>query len=261
MKIALFQMKPEWEDKKKNYSHLDAKLKEIQGKKIDLLLLPEMSFTGFSMNTELIKEKQWETLKQMKYFAKQYNLALGFGWVKDCGEKSENHYTIVDKYGVSVSDYVKIHPFSYSGEDKKFRAGDEVIIFSLKSNIFSVFICYDLRFPEIFQIASRKADAIIVPANWPEKRSEHWKTLLKARAIENQVYIFAINCYGTMGGQYYSGDSCVINPNGQIECIISNEEGVLEYEYINDVSMYRSQFSVKGDRRPAIYYKEYNKIQ
>lgn len=255
MKIALFQMYIKWEDKEENYRHLEAQLMELQERKNQLLLLPEMSFTGFSMNTEITKEKEQKTISQMIDLARKYDIALGFGWVKDCGEKSENHYTIVDSLGNILSDYTKIHPFSYSGEDKKFQGGKDIVTFSWEDTVFSTFICYDLRFPEIFQIASQKADAIIIPANWPKKRSEHWKTLLKARAIENQVYIFAINCCGNIGGQYYSGDSCIINPDGQVIDMISDEEGILEYEYVNDVIEYRKQFPVKKDRLDELYHE------
>ena len=245
----------EWENKEKNYIKLENKLKELQYSNIDLLLLPEMSFTGFSMNTEITKENDEETIDVVKMFAMKYGISIGFGWARDCGEKAENHYTIVDKEGVVISDYVKIHPFSYSGEDKKFQGGTNIVNFSFRDTDFSTFICYDLRFPEIFQIASKKADVIIIPANWPQKRSEHWKTLLKARAIENQVYMFAINCVGDIGGLYYSGDSCVINPNGEIREMLSDKEGVIVYEFDNDVVDYREVFPVKKDRVEEFYYK------
>lgn len=254
MKIALFQMYIEWENKEKNYNHLEEKLRELQGKCVDLLLLPEMSFTGFSMDIELTREGCELTLELMKQYAIKYGIAMGFGWVKECGEQAENHYTIVDKNGDILSDYVKIHPFSYSGEDKKFQGGTEIVTHTFRNTRFSTFICYDLRFPEVFQIASKQADAIIIPANWPHKRSEHWKNLLKARAIENQVYIFAINCWGEIDGQYYSGDSCVINPDGHIERMLSDKEGVLLYDFVNDVMNYRKQFPVKKDRREELYH-------
>ena len=189
----------------------------------------------------------------MQQYAVQYHISIGFGWVKDCGEKSENHYTIVNKAGKIISDYAKIHPFSYSGEDIKFQGGNKIAVFELDNIKFSTFICYDLRFPEIFQAASKTANIIIVPANWPASRSEHWKCLLRARAIENQVYILAINCVGEVGGLHYSGDSCVINPNGEILMELSGQEGVLEYELLDDVGDFRNSFQVKNDRREDLY--------
>ena len=141
MRIALFQMNIIWEKKKENYQSLEYRLKSLC-EKIDLILLPEMSFTGFSMNTDLTKERNLETASYMTGYAVKYHTAIGFGWVKDCGEKSENHYTVVDKEGRIISDYTKIHPFSFSGEDKKFRGGRNIVFFELEGIKFSTFICY-----------------------------------------------------------------------------------------------------------------------
>lgn len=127
------------------------------------------------------------------------------------------------------------------------------ISFTMHNIPFSHFICYDLRFPELFQLVSKEADAIILPANWPASRREHWKTLLQARAIENQTYILAINCVGSIGGLDYSGDTCVINPDGKICTMLSGSEGNLYYTLCDNVSTYRNHFPVKNDRREALY--------
>lgn len=255
MKVALFQMHIAWEDKGKNYIHVEQYLRMAHEKKIELFLLPEMSFTGFSMNTDLTQESGIETINKMKEYAQQYCIAIGFGWVKDCGEKSENHYTIINRKGEIVSDYAKIHPFSFSGENQKFKGGEKIIVFELSEMKCSTFICYDLRFPEVFQIASKEAHVIIVPANWPTARREHWKCLLRARAIENQVYMIAINCVGEMNGLSYSGDSCVINPNGEVIVELADQEGMIEYELVDDVKNYRDAFQVKKDRRDDLYIR------
>lgn len=153
-----------------------------------------------------------------------------------------------------ISDYAKIHPFSFSGEDKKFQGGETINVYELNGVKFSAFICYDLRFPEIFQIASKEAHVIIILANWSEKRREHWKCLFRARAIENQVYIIAVNCVGEIGGVHYSGDSCVINPNGDVLMECFDEENILTYQLQEDVDDYRRVFRVREDRREDIYY-------
>ena len=260
MKIGLWQMNIMWEDKEKNYSCLEEQLKLVRQQQIELFLLPEMSFTGFSMNTNATKEDDYKTVKIIIDYAKKYNVAIGFGWVKDCGEKSENHYSIVDKNGDMISDYAKIHPFSFSGEDRKFRGGNKIASFELNGIKFSNFICYDLRFPEIFRMVSKTADAILLPANWPKARREHWRCLLRARAIENQVYIIAINCVGKINGISYSGDSCIINPNGDILAEISDKEGILEHNLINDVQEFRDAFPIQKDRKENWYYEEYKNI-
>lgn len=259
MKIALYQMNIIWENKVSNYIQLENNLKKIGDQGVDLLLLPEMSFTGFSMNTDVTKESDYETVKRMMATAKNYKTAIGFGWVKDCGEKSENHYTIIGGDGDILSDYVKIHPFSYSGENEKFQGGKEIVCFRFNNISISTFICYDLRFPEVFQIASKNVDVLFIPANWPEVRKEHWKCLLQARAIENQVYIFAVNCVGKIGGLNYAGNSCIVDPHGNILSELSGREGILEYDLNNNVQKVRSEFPVKEDRKEDLYYELYQK--
>ena len=255
MKIALAQTRIVWEDKKANIEKASCMIREQARAGAELVLFPEMSFTGFSMHTGLTKEDGHDTCDRMEFFARENRIAIGFGWVKDCGGKCENHYSVMDREGRVAADYAKLHPFSYSGEDRYFRGGDKTVVFRLEGIAFSIFICYDLRFPEIFQAVSEDASVIIVPANWPEKRREHWNTLLRARAIENQVYILGINCVGDIGGQYYSGDSCIIDPDGKVKDILTQKEGVICYELSDDVDVYRQGFPIKRDRREELYRK------
>ena len=252
MKIALAQTHIFWEDKEKTALVAESIISNVVPE-ADLILFPEMSFTGFSMNTAVTGETDHSTVKTISSLAKANNINVGFGWVENTGAKSKNRYSIVDKTGVEISSYAKIHPFSYSGEDKYFAGGDEISVFSISGIPFSSFICYDLRFPELFRSVADKVHAIIIPACWPAKRSEHWKSLLRARAIENQVYIFAVNCVGDIGGLHYSGDSCVINPNGDIVEMLSGKEGVLMYDFKDDVEDYRKRFPVLDDRRKDLY--------
>ncbi len=215
MKIGIYQTSIEWENREKNIQKLANQLSNLKPGTIDAIFLPEMSFTGFSMNTKITGEEHEETKKQISILCKENQIAIGFGWVKN-KKMSENHYTVIGQNGEELSDYIKIHPFSYSGENQFFTCGSSVSYFSLKGVKFCSFICYDLRFPELFRIASKKADIIIVPANWPQKRNKHWEILLQARAIENQIYIVGINCVGNIGGLNYCGNSCMIAPDGEV---------------------------------------------
>lgn len=260
MKIALVELNIEWEDKESNFAKLEKIIESLKGENVDLLLLPEMSFTGFSMNVARTKETNMETVAHMKALSCKTDLAIGAGWVKEGEKLCENHYSIV--YGnEQLLDYVKIHPFSYSEEDDFFTGGDQIFHCSYKDFELGVQICYDLRFPEPFQALSKNTSLIIVPANWPAKRREHWNTLLKARAIENQVYIAAINCVGEIGGLMYSGDSQLINPNGDICSAkvihVGSEDKVLIYDIENDVKSYRDAFPTKNDRKEALYTRLY----
>ncbi len=255
MKIALFQMNIAWEDKEANFNKLEniASKAVEQGAKV--LFLPEMSFTGFSMNINLTAESDYYTLKRVSDICKQHKLAIGFGWVEKCGEKAKNCYTVLDENGVELCTYTKIHPFSYANEDDYFVKGDKLVSFDIDDTVFSSVICYDLRFPELFQAISKDTSikAIVVPANWPDKRAEHWHTLLKARAIENQVYIIGVNCIGNIGDVEYSGGSCVINPNGEVEAIADNNKSLLCATLDYDIDTLRSSFSLKTDRQVDLY--------
>ena len=121
--------------------------------------------------------------------------------------------------------------------------------------VLSVMTCDFLKFSK--QLLIRHI--IIVPANWPAKRSAHWKALLRARAIENQVYILAINCVGDIGGVDYTGDSCIIDPEGGIRAMLSGTEGNLYYTLTDDVESFRAAFPVKLDRREQFYKGLYEK--
>lgn len=256
IKIALVQTQIAWEDKERNYGTAAERMREAADRGVEAVFFPEMSFTGFSMNTDVTKESDGQTIRHMSGLARRHHVSVGFGWVKDCtgtGGKCENHYTVVDSAGDVLSDYAKLHPFSYSGEDLRFQGGSALAHFSLNGIPCSNFICYDLRFPEIFQAASGRAHVIVMPANWPARRREHWKTLLRARAIENQVYILAVNCVGETGGVTYTGDSCVIAPDGEVKAGLSGTEGMIMWELSDDTERFRREFPVRQDRRADLY--------
>ena len=277
MKVALFQMNIIWEDKAQNLDKVRLCLDLLRDKAVNLLLLPEMSLTGFSMNTANTAESDNYTVEQIKKLASSYGISIGVGWTKK-GKDSlcENHYTIVPGDGgegrneLIESDYIKIHPFSYDNEDKYFRGGNILTTCEMSDFSIGTTICYDLRFGEIFTRLSEQADMIIVPANWPASRVMHWDTLLRARAIENQCYIAGINCVGMMNDKCYSGHSVIFNPVGkmQIPTIILDinnnmidmnsyngeaEDVTLIYDILNDVQELRTSFPVRNDRRPDLY--------
>ncbi len=258
MKIALVQTHISWENKAENISKLEKIITDDHD--ADVFFLPEMSFTGFSMNTGKTADRDRETVTAVQEIASRNNAAVGFGWVRPSGGKCENMYTVVSGSGEVISEYAKIHPFSYSGEDRFFTGGNRISVFDIGGIPFTAFICYDLRFPELFRRVCGNVQAVVIPANWPAERSGHWKTLLRARAIENQVYIFAVNCVGDMNGLYYSGDSCVITPNGDMDACLSDEEGVIRYDLTDDAGRYRKSFPVLNDRKSALFY-EHLKIE
>ena len=259
MKIALGQLQLCWEDKEANLKKIEKSLQMLEKEGTEFFLLPEMSLTGFSMNTERTKEAGRETVKKLEKLAARYHIAVGAGWVKDAGAFCENHYSIVTSQG-EILDYTKLHPFRFGGEGEGFRGGRDLPVCGYGGFRIGVQICYDLRFPEPFQILSKRAELILVPANWPAGRSEHWNCLLKARAIENMVYVAGINCVGDMGGQHYTGDSGMYAPDGTMLAaeVLPVPEGdpgerIFVYGVENDVDRYRECFPVKEDRREDLY--------
>lgn len=212
-----------------------------------------MSFTGFSQNPTIVERENKKSIEAAKAFAACYNRAIGFGYARAAENKAENVYSIVDDSGKIISEYTKIHPFSFSGEDKYFVGGNSLSICEYKGFRIGTAICYDLRFPELFSHMSELCDLIIVPACWPSRRSEHWKTLLKARAIENQLYVAGINCCGLINGIDYSGDSSIFNPNGECIAQLSGSDGIICCEIENDVKGFREEFPTVADRREDIY--------
>lgn len=259
MRVALAQTHIIWENKAAN----ERQAVEYIAQSVELwaqaVFFPEMSLTGFSMNTERTAEENEGTIHKFCEKAVKYHIAIGIGWTKKGEGLAENHYSIIDRDGKVISDYAKIHPFSYADEDRFFSSGSKIPRFVIGDYHWSNFICYDLRFPELFQIASETAEVIVIPANWPKKRSEHWKCLLRARAIENQCYLLAVNCVGEINGMEYSGNSCGISPDGKILAELEDKQGIITVDLQENVGALRKNFPVKQDRRWDFYAEEYRR--
>lgn len=254
MKIGLAQMNIEFENKVNNMNKCIDFIKEAKDKNVDFIIFPEMSLTGFSMNVEHMGEKNNETVEWAKQKAAEYSIYIGIGHVVNTESKGFNKFTIVCPQGHQCCSYAKIHPFSYSSENKFYEGGTEVLYTQIKDFNVSPFICYDLRFPEIFQIASKKAHLITVAANWPKARRDNWITLLKARAIENQCYVAGVNAVGIIEGLEYSGDSIIVDPVGRIIAETSEKEGLVTGDIeLSEVVRYRTSFPIKLDRKEALY--------
>jgi predicted amidohydrolase len=254
MIIGIAQMNIIWEDYKQNMKKVEHFIKMASGNKVELILFPEMTLTGFTMDVNKLLLSEEEVISWIKKVAIDNNVHIGLGFAIKADKKGENKYVIVSREGNVLIKYKKIHPFSYGGEDHKYTNGNK--IFSCKIGGFKItpFICYDLRFPEIFQIASKEAQIITVAANWPKAREEHWITLLRARAIENQCYVIGINRVGIGDGLQYNGKSVIVNPNGEILNEMNEEETLiikdLEIEKIQEV---KKIFDIKNDRREELY--------
>lgn len=224
LKVALVQANQAWEDKEANLKNYERLLEKVKG--VDLILLPEMFHTGFSMNATQLAETMEEShgLDWLKKMAKNRNSAIYTSLIIRENEKYFNRGVFVHPSGV-IEKYDKRKTFGLAGEDKVYTAGLTETIVNYKGWNIQLQICYDLRFPEI--VRNRilpnhlpAYDVILYVANWPQMRSEHWKTLLKARAIENQSYVLGVNRVGKDGKELkYCGDSMLIDAiGGEIKC-------------------------------------------
>ncbi len=258
MRLALAQLDIAWEDKTSNKETALQFIKQAASEKVDMILFPEMTLTGFSMNTSLIGEINSETTEFFKQMSLKFNIYIGFGYVEGVSN-SKNKYSVVDPSGALLVNYTKIHPFSFASETKFYQSGTQVEYFNALGFTISPFICYDLRFPEIFQVASKSATLITIAANWPEGRRAHWITLLKARAIENQCYIAGINRIGQGNSISYSGDSMIIDPLGNVVSSLYMEDGLIIADiYAKEVANTRDTFKFKADRNDDLYCSMYS---
>lgn len=231
LKIALVQANQIWEDKMENLAHYEELIAELSD--VDLILLPEMFHTGFSMNAEQLAEKMENSLglEWLRKSAKEKNSAIYTSLIIEENDTFYNRGVFVRPDG-SISIYNKRKTFGLAGEDKIYTSGNSEIIVDYLGWKFQLQICYDLRFPEIVRnrIATNHFpayDVILYVANWPQRRNVHWKTLLKARAIENQCYVVGVNRVGTDANDLsYSGDSICIDALGHEDPCETGKEDV-----------------------------------
>ncbi len=260
MRVALGQLDMVWEDKEQSMRRAEKMTAKAASGGCDIIIFPEMSFTGFSMNIDKIAEKESDspTVARMKELAIKYQIAIGFGWAAICeteDKKGFNRFTVVGSSGEKLAEYEKLHPFTYGGETKRYQKGERIVTFPFLGRTAALFICYDLRFPEIFQIAAREADIFFVIANWPAVRSAHWETLLRARAIETQSYVVGVNCVGSRDGEEYCGGSMAVDSIGNILGQITGKEDVLICDLDDRAWNLRQKFATAADRREDFYKK------
>ena len=244
--IAVVQTHLYWEDIDANLNHFESKCQDIQD--CDLIVLPEMFSTGFSMKAEqFAKESSLKTLAWMKRMSTSLNAAIMGSFMHEASGKYYNALAFV-KPDSSVEWYFKRHLFSPGAESKYYSAGKQRLIIEYKGWKICPLICYDLRFP-VYSRNTVEYDALIYVANWPAARRYAWQNLLKARAIENQSYVIACNRIGTDGnGVDHQGDSAIINYLGE-EIGFSNDDKVFQFN-LNKASLvqYRNDFPILSDR-------------
>ncbi|TDQ11947.1 nitrilase family protein [Pedobacter metabolipauper] len=216
LKITIFQAYLFWENIDKNLQNLALRLSMGIKEKTDLIILPEMFNTGFSMNAEVLAEEMnGKTMTWMSATAKKYECVVtGSLIIKENGQYYNRLiWMLADG---SCSFYDKRHLFGLGEEDQNYTPGTDKVIVSLKGWKIRLAICYDLRFPVWLRNQNEEYDILLLIASWPDKRSSHWNALIPARAIENQSYVIGTNRVGHDGKEvYHSGHSQCIDPMGK----------------------------------------------
>jgi omega-amidase len=251
LRLSLIQSRLHWENKEANLNMFEEKIRSIASP-TEIVILPEMFSTGFSMNPEKLAEKMdGKTVTWMRRIASERKLILtGSVIIEEDGNYFNRLIWMLPtgQYGY----YDKRHRFAFAGEDEEYTAGNKRLIASVNGWRILLLVCYDLRFPVWSRQSTEKTngqaleyDLLIYVANWPERRNHAWKTLLQARAIENQSFVAGVNRVGTDGkGINYSGDSMVIDPLGNVMYQKENDEDIYT------VALQRSELEAVRQKYP-----------
>ena len=252
MQVYGIQFDPKWEEKDYNFREVERILEAEKIAKNSLIVLPEMFATGFSLNTEITSlnepEKTASFLRQLSIRYQSWILA---GIVEKNNQRNYNRLICFSPDGQNIGNYDKIHLISQGGEDKVHTPGTQCRVFQVKEFTLCPIICYDLRFPELFRKGVEKgANLFVVIACWPAIRIEHWKSLLQARAIENQAYVIGINRTGNEPQNLYSGNSMIFGPKGENISQLGKETDILKgYIEIEQVVKWRKDFPALEHRK------------
>ena len=258
-RITLVQMASELGNPEKNYTIAGHLLEKAIAENPDIIVFPETLNVGFFPKNNLLAiadDNGQQTKAVFGQFAHKHHVNIVAGSVANKKNgKVYNTAFVFDRQGNCVCEYDKIHGFSPAGEHDFFAAGTNVVNFILDEIACSLVICYDIRFPEIIRTAALQGvDVLFVPAQWPLARKQHWVTLTTARAIENQMYVCAVNGCGWAGETRYGGNSVLISPWGEEIIHLGAEEtigtGEIDLSVIRDI---RNSINVFRARKPALY--------
>ncbi|SKB44925.1 Carbon-nitrogen hydrolase [Sphingobacterium nematocida] len=248
IKITVFQAYLFWENAEKNLQNLGLRLSSLKGK-TDLIILPEMFNTGFTMNVEKCAERMdGMTMRWMYNTAKSFECVVAGTLIIEEEGRYYNRFVWMSPDGSYVH-YDKRHLFGMANENSVFTAGESRVIVELKGWRICPMVCYDLRFPVWSRNQENGYDLLVYTASWPDKRSAHWRALIPARAIENQAFVIGVNRVGHDGNEvYYSGGSMCISPLGDVVYYKPEDEDLYTFTLNpKDLESAREQFPFLQD--------------
>lgn len=258
LKVSIIQMNVKAEDPRFNRAKAKSLIESAAIEKPDIIILPEMWTTGFYFNkiNEISDMEGMPTLNLIKDMATKYNTNIISGsFVNIMQEKRYNSAFVINRKGDIVANYNKIHLFKTMQENEYFTSGNEICIFEIEGIKCGLIICYDLRFPELTRrLVLQGIKILFVSAQWPSARVEHWNILLRARAIENQIFIVACNVAGKYEQDEFNGNSMIISPLGEIIDIFDYKEQYKSFDInINMINLIKSRIDYLTDRKPDLY--------
>lgn len=253
MRIAAVQHDIVWEDRDANFARLAPQVARAVGAGAELVLLTETFSTGFSMTPGIGEPEGGPSSQFLAGQAAEHGVWVG----GTCPEVAQGETLPYNSFVLAGPDgtthrYRKLHPFTHAGEHERFRAGEKPVTVEIGGLRVTPFICYDLRFANVFWQAAERTDVYLVPANWPSPRRLHWQTLLQARAIENQAYVVGCNRVGTAGdGTPHMGDSRIVSPTGELLATAAGVETIVLADVDpGEVAATRDRLRFLPDRRP-----------
>lgn len=260
MRALLVQYDIAWEDKPRNHRHIRELLDTVPPHNDDLILLPEMFDTGFSINVDITTSDAKASEEFLCSLAHD-RCATVAGSISVMGPDglARNRFMAFDSTGSQIAQYDKVHPFSFGRESERFASGDTLNTFHLGAATIFPTICYDLRFPELYRAGvDRGAEVLAIVANWPAARQSHWRALCIARAIENQAWVLALNRVGRDPHLDYDGGSLIIDPKGTIviEGSESREEVLVASVDPEAAQRWRKKFPALADRKSGEFWRQ-----
>lgn len=254
MELIALQTDIQWLDPIANCDRVESMLNEVRPAPGALVVLPEMFASGFSQDTSAAIAGNLDAQERLRGMARRYEIALMAGLATESGDSAANESITFGPDGSELARYRKLHPFSMAGEPAAYPAGNRIVTFSWGGFVVAPFICYDLRFPEIFRAAvNQGASLFAVIANWPERRQHHWSTLLRARAIENLAGVIGVNRAGQDPEFNYAGGSAILGPRAEVLAEAGSGSAVIMAELDpSAVEGWRAEFPALRDRRTDI---------
>ena len=254
MIVAGLQFDIAWENPEENFNRVAPLARRAAEKGAEVIVLPEMFATGFSMRAEEMAVHAATILEFITDLARRHGVWVIAGYAEPGEKRPANSCSVIAPDGREVLHYRKIHPFSLAREPDHFEAGEGLHTVEIGGVRVTPLICYDLRFPELFRASAMTTDLFVVIANWPKHRSHAWRTLLAARAIDDQAWVLGVNRVGEVDGYDHGGDTSILDPWGMVVATLAEETGIVTGEIDPTVVRNaRERYPFLVDRRPDLY--------